>query len=120
MERTDLVLRSTLVSSKQGTVSLSKENKGKRWEKVAEAESVLASIRNTTPLETIELNANSYSEEVCAAIADELAKKKECALKNVFFDDMFTRRQQPEVHASIERFTHMLLLQRNLTWFDLR
>lgn len=70
-------------------------------------------------METLELSGNSYSYDVCTAIAKAMEKHK-ATLRNVLFDDMFTRRKIKEIHPALGNFAAVLMTCNNLTWLDLR
>lgn len=67
----------------------------------------------------MELSGNSYALPVCEAIAEAL-KKHTGTLRNVLFDDMFTRRKIPEIHPALGKFASVLQACSHLTWLDLR
>jgi hypothetical protein len=68
--------------------------------------------------QAVELTGSSYHLDVCLAIGNALKGHPEVEV--VLFDDMFTRRQKPQIHPALAHFATCFQAFQRLTWLDLR
>ena len=116
MDRIDLELRSTLLSSPTAVYCKEKTKFYESPEDVADLCRQIESHTVTT-LDTLEFSGCSFSLEACQALAVSIGKNR--TLKHALFDDMFTRRMDESIHPSLSLFSEALLnVGSSLTWLD--